>query len=178
MKFIQIIFVSSLILLVSGCSQLSSSTTHDTDMSEDHAMTVITSDKEFLQEMIPHHQEAVDSSRQLLTKTENDKLIAFLNGVVSLQESEIAQMKTWHKEWFATDYNPSSSTYTKMMSDYTNMDTTAAEDLYIKEMIGHHLTAIKMSNQLLALDPRQALSDFAINIISAQSDEVELLRNF
>jgi uncharacterized protein (DUF305 family) len=43
---------------------------------EAHMMAeMVTSEQTFLEQMVPHHQEAVDSSKSLLTKTKNPKLI-------------------------------------------------------------------------------------------------------
>ncbi len=34
----------------------------------DHGMMVVSSEKEFIEEMIPHHQEAVDTAKQVLAR--------------------------------------------------------------------------------------------------------------
>jgi uncharacterized protein (DUF305 family) len=43
--------------------------------------------------MIPHHQEAVDSSQALLASAINPELISILNGIVKGQAQEITMMK-------------------------------------------------------------------------------------
>jgi uncharacterized protein (DUF305 family) len=179
MKTTLIISLFTVFLLI-GCSQVEEITTY-TDESKsmmDHmTMSDITSEKQFLEEMVPHHQEAVNSSEQLLQVAENPKLKQFLQSVVSLQNAEIEQMKAWHKEWYQSELVPASN-YMPMMTDTTSMQTEAAEQAYIKDMIMHHLSAVKMANQLLALDPsRSELVQFAQAIISVQSDEITFLQS-
>jgi uncharacterized protein (DUF305 family) len=178
MKFILL----SLLLVLSGCSSSTADITttksmgHSMDHSM-HSMAEITSEKQFIQEMIPHHEEAITSSQELLKLTKDPKMIAFLNGVITLQQSEIDQMKQWHLDWFATEYE-STGTYAPMMTPLSGKSIKEAQTTYAADMIQHHLAAIKMANQLLELDPRIELETFASNIISVQADEIEKLKQF
>jgi uncharacterized protein (DUF305 family) len=58
-------------------------------------------EKIFIEEMIPHHQGAVDMAKLLLEdKTiTNTDLVGFANGIIKAQESEITTMKTWLKNY-------------------------------------------------------------------------------
>lgn len=178
MKF----FLLSILLVLTGCSSSTSDVIStkklETNMDHSmHSMATVTSEKQFIQEMIPHHEEAVISSQELIQMTKDPKMIAFLNGVITLQQSEIDQMKKWHLDWFNSDYQPSGK-YMGMMTSLQGKSVSEAESTYAADMIQHHLAAIKMANQLLELDPRIELETFASNIISVQADEIEKLKDF
>lgn len=54
---------------------------------------MVTDALSFISEMIPHHQEAVDSSTILLGQTQNTALKSILENIISGQDSEITMMK-------------------------------------------------------------------------------------
>ena len=148
-----------------------------TDEKMDHSMDVrsmIKSDQDFLEMMISHHQEAVDSSKVLIAKTQNEELKKFLQGVIDAQTKEIEQMKTWYKDWFKKDYAPASG-YMAMMPDLTKMEGAVADQAYIKSMIAHHQGAIDAAKQLSKVSKRYELIQFATAVIEVQTKENELL---
>ncbi len=57
-------------------------------------------DKAFLEEMIVHHEGAVDMAEMVLSNSKRPELIELANGIISAQTSEISTMKTWLEEWF------------------------------------------------------------------------------
>lgn len=57
-------------------------------------------EKTFLEDMIVHHQGAVDMSKELLKGTDRPELIQFANDIISAQSREIEMQKQWLKEWF------------------------------------------------------------------------------
>ena len=58
-------------------------------------------EKTFLQDMIIHHQGAVDMSTALLKdKSVRPELAKFANDIISAQTSEISMQKKWLKDWF------------------------------------------------------------------------------
>ena len=54
-------------------------------------------DKNFLENMIPHHQSAVDMAKMALKKAQRPELKTFAQGVIDVQSKEIAQYQTWLK---------------------------------------------------------------------------------
>lgn len=50
-------------------------------------------DSEYVKEMIPHHQMAVDMSKELLQTTQNPELKQFAENVIEKQTSEIKQLE-------------------------------------------------------------------------------------
>lgn len=59
-------------------------------------------DKDFLAQMIVHHEGAVDMAKLVLSTSKRPELLKLANDIISAQEKEIAQMKEWQKVWFGT----------------------------------------------------------------------------
>ena len=51
------------------------------------------SEEEFIAEMIPHHQEAIDTSRIISTLTQNTGLANIAEKILSGQTQEVSMMK-------------------------------------------------------------------------------------
>ncbi len=57
-------------------------------------------DKAFLAEMIVHHQGAVEMAQLALTNAKHQEIKDLANGIISAQNKEIYEMKTWQKNWY------------------------------------------------------------------------------
>lgn len=57
-------------------------------------------DKTFLEEMIIHHQGAVDMAQEVLKVSKRPELINLANEIITAQEKEISMMKGWLDTWF------------------------------------------------------------------------------
>jgi uncharacterized protein (DUF305 family) len=57
-------------------------------------------DKEFLSEMIVHHQGAVEMAKAVLATSKRPELIKLANNIISAQNKEIGMMQNWQKMWF------------------------------------------------------------------------------
>lgn len=56
-------------------------------------------DKEFLKQMILHHQQAVDMSKYAETNAKHQDLKDLAKSIIGAQEKEITDMKRWQQEW-------------------------------------------------------------------------------
>ena len=56
-------------------------------------------DKEFLKQMILHHQQAVDMSKYAETNAKHQEVKDLARAVITAQEKEIADMKSWQQKW-------------------------------------------------------------------------------
>ena len=56
-------------------------------------------DEAFLQEMIPHHQMAVMMAQMLLSGTDRSEMKQLGQDIITAQEAEIEQMRSWLTEW-------------------------------------------------------------------------------
>ena len=59
-------------------------------------------DKVFLEDMIVHHQGAVDMAIELQKGTKRPELQKMATDIISVQTKEIEMMKKWLNEWFGT----------------------------------------------------------------------------
>lgn len=157
---------------------------------------MVSDELSFISEMIPHHQEAVDTSSILLTKTQNSQLKIILQAIISWQNQEIVVMKKRLSDFYSgSTYQ---TTYMPMMRDVSTISAiTTLEKMYIEDMILHHQGAIDMATKLLHImeqqDPlikltaeahehREIIKKFAQDIVTTQSEEIiqfqELLKNY
>jgi uncharacterized protein (DUF305 family) len=58
-------------------------------------------DQTFLDEMIVHHQGAVDMARMVLERSERPELRTLANDIIAAQTKEIDMMSRWRSEWSA-----------------------------------------------------------------------------
>ena len=57
-------------------------------------------DKAFIDEMIVHHEGAVEMAQILLAGTKRPELIKLGNDIITAQTGEIEMMKQWRTDWF------------------------------------------------------------------------------
>ncbi len=57
-------------------------------------------DKAFISEMIVHHQGAVEMAELALKNAKHQEIKNLANAIISAQNKEIGDMKTWQKAWY------------------------------------------------------------------------------
>ncbi len=57
-------------------------------------------DREFIDEMIPHHQGAIQMARIELADGEDQEAKDLANAIISAQSEEIEQMNSWREKWY------------------------------------------------------------------------------
>lgn len=60
-------------------------------------------DRAFLQEMIVHHEGAIQMAQELLRGTKRSELKKMGEDIISVQSKEISMMQSWLEEWFSVD---------------------------------------------------------------------------
>lgn len=136
----------------------------------------VTSEESFISDMIPHHQEAVDTSARLNTITQNPALKELTQAIVDGQTTEIVMMQRWLNEWYPD--NSYVSTYMPMMRDTSTISAiNTIEKFWLEDMIQHHMGAVMMAEQVLGLNPRPEVAQFAKSIIDVQTNEIVLMKN-
>lgn len=103
-----ILAVGFLLGWMSGTLEDSNKST-ETASSMQHTMDAMTAslagksgdelDHAFLDEMIVHHEGAVDMAK-MVENTTRPELRTFADAIIAVQSQEIAQMKAWRAEWF------------------------------------------------------------------------------
>lgn len=56
-------------------------------------------DKQFISEMITHHEGAVDMAKLALTNAKHQEIKSMAQDIIDAQTKEITQMKRWQTEW-------------------------------------------------------------------------------
>lgn len=142
----------------------------------DHGMMTVTSEKEFITEMIPHHQEAVDTAKEVLARGGTTPAIRTLvQNIITAQEKEIADMKSWHQAWYGTPYQPSGN-YQPMMRDLSKLSGADIDKAFLADMVMHHMGAIMMAQSVQGYIEHEEMTTLTKAIISSQSDEIELMQ--
>ncbi|ABL81720.1 protein of unknown function DUF305 [Nocardioides sp. JS614] len=106
----------------------------------------VASEPEYLAEMVAHHQEAVTAAGEL-ARSDRAEMRAFGESIVKTQSAQIQQMRSWLKDWY-----PEQSTgldYRPMMRDLSELSGDQLDQAFLQDMIGHHMAAVMMSQQLL-----------------------------
>ncbi|NQV93322.1 DUF305 domain-containing protein [Candidatus Kaiserbacteria bacterium] len=141
----------------------------------EHSMTVAT-DREFIEGMIPHHQEAVDTAREVFERGGVIPEIKELAGaIITSQEKEIADMRTWYQNWYDTPFKDT-GIYMEMMRDLSTISGKELDVTFITDMIGHHKGAIFMANQALMFSDKKEIRTLSENILKTQQVEIDLMK--
>jgi uncharacterized protein (DUF305 family) len=140
-------------------------------------------EKYFLEQMIPHHQGAIDMATIALQKSETDEVRGLSEAIIASQQAEIDQMIAWLKDWHNVNYGASQAGMDHSMHS-TSGDLTALnraknfDTEFVRQMIPHHESAVIMAQMLLAGNPRPELKALAENIISAQQIEINDMKSW
>lgn len=134
------------------------------------------SERQFLQEMIPHHQEAVDTAKLVAEKGDNAEVKKLAGDIVTAQEKEIADMKTWYKNWYGVDYKDDGSYKPMMRSALSTLSGNALDRAFLEDMIQHHMGALMMGQSVVANLQHKEVEDLAKAIAETQSSEIITMR--
>lgn len=135
-----------------------------------------TAERAFFEKMIPHHQEAVDSAKTVLNSGQADAEVnALARAIVSAQEKEIADMKSWYKSWYGVEYADNGS-YQPMMRDLTQLSGPELDRAFLEDMIAHHTEALQQVQIVAPAATHQETITLAQTIAVTQSDEIITMR--
>ncbi|HEY9623070.1 MAG TPA: DUF305 domain-containing protein [Crinalium sp.] len=138
----------------------------------------VSSEFDYLSQMIPHHQEAIDTARQVLARSNRPEMKQFAQSIIDVQSAEIEQMQDWLKVWYPG--RSSTHSYTPMMRDLSPLSGNELDRAFLEDMITHHMGAVMMSQMLLnhTLVEHQAIEPFAERISSSQRQEIAQMRTW
>jgi uncharacterized protein (DUF305 family) len=149
-------------------------TTTATMHNMDHMM--VTSERDFITGMIPHHEEAVATAKEVLARGGTTPTIKTLvENIIVAQEKEIADMKAWYEAWYGTPY-VASGTYTPMMRDLEPLSGVALDQAFLEDMIMHHMGAIMMARSVEPYITHPEMTNLIQAIVTSQSAEIETMR--
>lgn len=143
----------------------------------DHNMMMVKSEREFLEGMIPHHQEAVDTAKEVIARGGSTPEIKKLaEDIVVAQEKEIALMKEWYQNWYGQPYTANPQSYTPMMRDLSSLSGVALDKVFLSDMIMHHMGAIMMAQSVRPYIEHQEMTNLTDEIVKTQTAEIQLMR--
>lgn len=149
-------------------------------------------DAHFIEQMIPHHDDAIAMAGLALTKATRPEVKTLAQNIIDSQSKEIDQMKAWYKDWFDRDLPTGDEVMEEhgmmgnrgmhmgMMGDET--DITRLENAsdfdreFVEQMIPHHQMAVMMASMLKNGTSRPEMKKLADDIITAQTREIDQMR--
>lgn len=152
-------------------------------------------DAHFIEQMIPHHEDAITMSEVALEKATRPEVKDLATSIISSQSKEITQMKSWYKEWFGRELPTGNEVMNQhgMMENNsqmhmgitgTDMDMESLENAqdfdraFIEDMIPHHQMAVMMASMLKNGTQRPEMKKLADGIIAAQTSEIDMMRKW
>jgi uncharacterized protein (DUF305 family) len=137
----------------------------------------VDSEHAFLVEMVAHHEEAIDAAGEL-ARSERPEMSAFGARIIESQSAQVEQMRAWLDAWYGdrsheVDYDP-------MMRDLSDLSGDELDEAFLSDMIGHHMGAVMMSQQLLMRDlaDHAAVDRLAEDIRDEQSREIAMMQRW
>lgn len=142
-----------------------------------HMMNMmVSSEREFIEGMIPHHQEAVDTAKEVIARGgSTPEIKALVENIVTSQEAEITNMKSWYQDWYGEAYR-SADTYEPMMRDLATLSGAELDKVFLEDMIMHHMGAIMMARSVQVHIEHDEIANLSDAIISNQAKEISQMR--
>ena len=145
-------------------------------------------DVRFMQDMIPHHHQALQMAELVADRTNRPELLDVAGRINASQSDEIAFMQQWLAERgehvpdptahhaMHTEHRMAGMASPEQMADLAAADSTGFDRLFLQLMITHHEGAVTMVEDLReqpgsAFDP--VLFEFTNDVVNDQSAEIE-----
>ena len=163
------------------------------DLSADKAIEIANSshspdDARFMQDMIPHHHQALEMAALAADRTNRQELLDVAGRIDVSQQDEIEFMQRWLAERgedvpeptahdaMHTTHKMAGMATPEQMADLAASEGTAFDRLFLQLMITHHDGAVTMVEELMkqpgsAHDP--VLFEFTSNVTNDQTAEIE-----
>lgn len=136
----------------------------------------VESERDFINGMIPHHQEAVDTAKEVIARGGTTPEVASLvQEIVEAQEGEIATMKQWYRNWYGVPY-ANNDAYVPMMRDLEGLSGSDIDAAFLEDMIDHHMGAIMMAQSVQPYIEHDDIAELTQAIVSSQSAEISQMR--
>jgi len=145
-------------------------------------------DARFMQDMIPHHHQALEMAELVAERTNRPELIDVAGRINTSQMDEIEFMQQWLRERgeqvpeptahdaMHTSHTMAGMATPEQMAQLGNSNGTDFDRMFLRLMITHHEGAVSMVEELLeqpgaAYDP--VLFEFVNDVTNSQSTEIE-----
>jgi len=137
------------------------------------------SDEAFIDDMVPHHQGAVEMAEVALENAEHEEIRRLARNIISTQRTEIEELRSIKEREFGTSNVPTrmgskDMESMGMMSDPGMLaDERPFDRAFIDAMIPHHRSAIEMARIASEQSDNPDIQTRAGNIIGAQEREID-----
>ena len=145
-------------------------------------------DSMFIEQMIPHHDDAIAMAELALTRAKHPEIKQLAEDVIRTQSAENVQMRDWYEQWYGESVPANGSgSYGMMgggMMGGSSGDLTALEDAeqfdkaFIEQMIPHHEMGIMMARMAGNSTGRTEIRGLTESIIRSQSDEIDRMQQW
>lgn len=140
----------------------------------------IMGDREFLGDLIAHHEGAIAMAKTARVYSSRPEIIKFSDDVIAMETSNVEQAYVWRRDW----YGETSHIYL----DQTDKKVSMIRDMGIKDdafdlrfldaMIDHHEGAIKMLGDIIVPTSKKEIHEMATGGIIGLSKDVEIMKKW
>ena len=147
------------------------------------------SDVSFAQQMIPHHQQAVEMADLALTRETSPEVKKLAEQIKAAQGPEIEMMSMWLQSWGApmemgedhSGHDMGGMDMSGMMSDddmqaLADAQGTEFDRMWLEMMIAHHQGAISMAEQVKAASSNADVTSLAGAVMTGQAEEIDTMQ--
>jgi uncharacterized protein (DUF305 family) len=138
---------------------------------------VVRSEYGYLVKMIAHHEEAIAAAREL-ARSDRPQMRRLGRSIVAGPSAQVDRMQAWLAELYPD--RPATTDYRPMMRDLQGLSGDDLDRVFLEDMIGHHMAAVMMSQQLLARDvaDHAQVAALARSISLSQRREIMVMRRW
>lgn len=140
------------------------------------------SDVGFLQDMIPHHEQAIEMAEMVEEQTDRRELIELADNIISSQSTEIDEIRgmleTAEADMDGMDMSGSMGMSQEDMDELSAATGEEFDKLFSMMMIRHHEEAISMADDVLREGENTDVAALAQAIIDEQQAEIDQLKDW
>lgn len=144
-------------------------------------------ERDFLAQMIPHHQGAVEMAKYEIEHGTNFEMKQLAKSILAEQQGEIMEMKAMMANYPSPNtVNPAykmamdKTMETMMATSPTDatLPANAVDCCFALVMLPHHQAAVDMATALIRFKPKGQVAIYAQRIIGDQQIEIEQMREY
>lgn len=136
-------------------------------------------DVAFAQGMVPHHEQALEMSGLVASRTSNPQVIDLAKRISGAQQPEIDRMNGWLKTWNAPVRASSHSSHGHTedhgmveLGNLADLDGTEFDRQWLSLMIQHHRGAVEKARKHLDAGTDPSTRKLAQDVITQQEKEI------
>ena len=136
-------------------------------------------DVAFAQGMVPHHEQAVEMTSLVASRTTNAHVIDLAARIAQSQQPEIDRMNGWLRSWNApaeasshTSHGHSENHGMVELGNLADLTGTEFDRQWLSLMIQHHRGAVEMAQKHLSAGTDPEARKLAQDVVSHQEKEI------